>query len=64
MRNINISVYKFNELSKDVQDKVIKRQIVARGMVFPLPAVLKVKKNCLRLHLQFMTILKEVQIRV
>ena len=25
MRNINISVYKFNELSKDVQDKVIKR---------------------------------------
>ena len=25
MRNINISVYKFNELSKDVQDKVIQR---------------------------------------
>ena len=25
MRNINISVYKFNELSKDTQDKVIKR---------------------------------------
>ena len=25
MRNINISVYKFNELSKDVRDEVIKR---------------------------------------